>query len=235
MRKINILFLISLMFFLFINSVYAIDKESLWSLLTFADTPDLTLNAQIIAIENPSILEEILFISDNEKDNSIAREQSLILLTGCSLNGKISKESFYNDVFRLLSQASSFIHSSRIENEKKLITTILGNYAFDQIHKTSLLSIPENFSCLLLILDSMSLNGLINNDGTLKSLKSKISNAKELLEKKTPNGKTAAINKIEAAINEAEAQKGNHLTTEAAMMFVTYCQNLIALIKATSF
>lgn len=233
MKKINIFFLISFLSLLFVNSVYSLDKESLWSLLTFADTPELTLNAQKIAIENSSTLEEILFISDNEKDNSIAREQSLILLLGCSLNGRISKESFFNDVFRLLSQAPNFIHSSRIENEKHLIATVLGNYGFDPISKTSLLSIPENFSCLLLTLDSMFSNGLIKNEGISKSLRSKISNAKELFEKK-PNSKAPIINKIQAAVNEAEAQRGKHLTEEACLMFSANCKNLIIQIQNTN-
>ena len=235
MQNLKIFFSVMFLLIFSICTGYSADSETLWRALTFSDTPDSAQEAQQLAYANPNILEEVLFISDSNRDNSVARESSLILLEKCSLKGIITKERYFNNAFRLLAQIDNYVNPQRISSEKKLITTLLANYGFNQFKQIFEINLFDNFSSLLSFLNTMFSNGLIKNNGILNSLKSKISNAKDLLEKKTENVKIPAINKIEAAISEAEAQKGNHLTAEATTMFVTYCQNLITQIKNTSF
>lgn len=206
---------------------HAITKDDLWGALTFSDTQKSIEEARRLALENPNILEEIIFLSDSEKDNSVARFNSIVHLETCSLTGIITKERFFNNIFRLLSQITNYVHPLRLENDKKNIIAIMSNYSGKQDNPLL------NLSTLLSILDSMFSNNLIKNEGIFKSLKSKISNAKDFFEKK-PNLKNPIINKIQAAINEAEAQRGKHLTEEAYLVFSAYCNNVIVQIQNTN-
>jgi len=69
----------------------------------------------------------------------------------------------------------------------------------------------------------------------MNSLLVKLQTAKAAIEKHKAKGIVQAINKIEAAINEANAQKGKHFKEDGCLIFLEYCTNLIAQIKVTVF
>lgn len=202
-------------------------KDLLWSALTFSDTPETIESARNMGISNPILLEEVLFIRDIDKDNVVGRENAYLLLQYCSFHQIISKDKFFNVAFDLLSQIDTIVFPNRVNIEKKKFTTLLSNYGLDFKTGYYIFSIADAFSSLISQLDGMALKGLISNQGVLNSLKVKIESAKQLIEKGNKDSVKAAVNKINAAINEAEAQKGNHITSEAVTIFTTFCQNLI--------
>jgi hypothetical protein len=67
-----------------------------------------------------------------------------------------------------------------------------------------------------------------DNSGILNSLLQKLDNAQKSLNKGQTN---AAINKLNAFINEVQAQSGKHITTEAAALLVADAQWVIAHLK----
>ncbi|MCL4435322.1 MAG: hypothetical protein M1387_01235 [Thaumarchaeota archaeon] len=70
--------------------------------------------------------------------------------------------------------------------------------------------------------------GDINNQGIYKSLQTKADNAVTLFQQGN-NG--AAINKLNALINELEAQKGHHITPTAADMLIMHAEMAITQIS----
>jgi hypothetical protein len=70
--------------------------------------------------------------------------------------------------------------------------------------------------------------GKIDNQGIANSLTQKLENAQKDLDK----GKIdTAINKLQAFINEVQAQSGKHITTEAADLLIADAQWVIAHLK----
>lgn len=202
-------------------------KDLLWSALTFSDTPETIEIARNMGISNPSLLEEVLFIRDIDMDNVVGREKAYLLLQHCSLQQIISKDKFFNVAFSLLSQIDTLVFPNRVNVERKKFTTLLSNYGLDFKTGNYIFSVADAFSSLISQLDGMTLNGLISNHGILNSLKAKIESAKQSIEKGNKDSAKVAINKINAAINEAEAQKGTHITSDAVTIFSAFCQNLI--------
>ncbi|HNW34282.1 MAG TPA: hypothetical protein PKM25_05070 [Candidatus Ozemobacteraceae bacterium] len=222
---------IILFFFLFLvsTSVFGLNKETLWSALTFADTPESNVAARSLGLSNPSILEEVLFIKDTEKDNVVGRESAFLLLQECSLQQIISKEYFLLIAFRFLSQIDKLAFPNIVEKERDKFISMIGAYGKDLQSGNFLFSLQESFSVLVLQIDAMYANALISDYGLLNSLRAKIRNAQKLSEKW--NTSKAAANLLLAAINEAEAQQGKHLTVEAARIFITFCQRIIKQIE----
>jgi 2',3'-cyclic-nucleotide 2'-phosphodiesterase/3'-nucleotidase len=70
--------------------------------------------------------------------------------------------------------------------------------------------------------------GLIDNGGTQNSLLQKLGNAQKDIDKGKRN---TAINKLEAFINEVQAQSGKHITVEAASLLIADAQWVIAHLK----
>ena len=66
--------------------------------------------------------------------------------------------------------------------------------------------------------------GWIDNQGVVNSLDAKLDNAKKQLER---DNKTAAINQLEAFVNEVEAQKDKHLSNEAYALLKFNAEYLI--------
>lgn len=211
------------------SSVFGLTKETLWSALTFADTPESNVAARSLGLSNPAILEEVLFIKDTEKDNVVGRESAFLLLQECSLQQIVSKEYFFLIAFRFLSQIDRLAFPNIAETERDKFASLIGAYGKDLQSGNFLFSLQESFSVLVMQIDAMYSNGLISDDGLLNSLKAKIRNAQKLSEK--GNTSKAAANLLLAAINEAEAQRSKHITVEAARIFIAFCQRIIRQIE----
>ena len=227
-KRVMILILV----FLLPMSLVALDKDTLWSAITFADNPASTQEAMALAVANPDILKELLFISDFEKDNSVGRGNAIVILLSCSINNLISQEQFFSSVFSLLSRIEDYVHPSRLTVEKARISMILGNYGFDPANNKLHLSLADAFSTLITAIESMQEQGLITNYGVARSLKTKIENAKKSYLKKSylkssPGSVRASINQVEAALNELSAQTGKHLSEEASLILNKFCTNIV--------
>ena len=77
----------------------------------------------------------------------------------------------------------------------------------------------------------MKEHDLIKNNGIKNSLAKKYENSLKSLKK---GNKTPAINILEAAKNEINAQSGKSIDTTAASILVRYTDNLIAHINSTN-
>jgi len=224
--------MILILVFLFPMSLIALDKNTLWSAITFADNPVSTQEAMALAVANPDILTEILFISDFEKDNSVARNNAVIILLSCSLNNVISQAQFFNSVFSLLSRVEDYVHPSRLVAEKARISTTLGNYGFDSANNKFYLSLSDAFSSLITVIKSMQEKGLIKSSVLAKSLKTKIENAKKSYLKNSPGSVRASVNQVEAALNELSAQTGKHLSEEASLILNKFGTNIVTALNS---
>jgi hypothetical protein len=76
--------------------------------------------------------------------------------------------------------------------------------------------------------NSFFAEGLIDNGGIQNSLLKKIGNAQKDIDK---GNLDTAINKLEAFINEVQAQSGNHITVEAADLLIADAQWVIDHLK----
>jgi len=210
-----------------------LNRDRLNAIITSADNLTSIQMARSIALQNPQLLEEILFITKNEMDNSIGRTNAFGYLLECSIQGGISKEHFFNLAFKLIKDINNYAFPDQVAYEINVFSTNLSYYGYDPVRKVSQFSISEALQNLLVKIDSMGSSGIVSNIGILNSIKVKITGARTILEKKGEAGKKVAINKISAALNEIEAQKGKHLNEDACYILRTSCSNLIAQIEST--
>ena len=209
------------------STAFAIDAHTLWTKLNFPD-PNFMQTRQL-ALQNPNLLEEIIFYSDMNGDTSGARANSLELLDECADTGRITQAHFFDLTLRLYNQIGSIAHPSRLNSSKNHIKGVLACFGNKPNYPIS-----QQFTGFSTLMNSMSTAGLIRNNGIINSLNQKIDNAKKSLEKKNNNAKKTAINHIEAAINELNAQRGNQITEDAHKILTQYCQNLITKIQKTN-
>ncbi|MEK7801233.1 MAG: hypothetical protein AAB276_02155 [Pseudomonadota bacterium] len=230
MKKTLPLFLIALFLFLSSNVSLAIDKENLRRMFNYPSSNDFPTR-EAAARQNIGLLEEIVFISDMQGDNWCAREGILMVLRHYAEVGAIyTKEKYFDILLRLYNQAAAVAHPKRLENTKNMIKGQLSSFGL--VSSTKPLSF--SFSAFPSLANSMSTAGFIKNQGILNSLNQKISNAKDILDKKGADAKTTAINKVQAAINELDAQRGKHITEDGYQILSGYCKNLITKIQSTN-
>ncbi len=208
-----------------------IDKDMLWSALTFSDTPETNESARQMGIENPELLEEILFIKDLERDNVIARESSYLLLQHCSIRNAITKEKFFDIAYKLLSTLQVTVFPSQIGHERKKLAALLGNYGWDHIAKKNIFPTEEVFQILCLQLDAMQAHGLISEQNVVKILQKKIEEAKIAHAKKDRFSNRLAIDLVSSVIDTTNEQTSQNLNPIANSVITRYCENLIALLS----
>jgi hypothetical protein len=228
MRKLK--FAVLLLFYTIssFSPVYSIDLETLRCKLNYTCTIADITEAKKLAIQNMSLTEQILFLNDtSSRNNGTARCNIIQILRRCAINGTISQSHFFDLILRLYNQITSIALAKTVELEKgdiKGVLTSIGNDA----------PLATNFSTFPVMANSLTTSGFIKNQGILNSLTQKIANAKDILDKKGADAKNTAINKIQAAINELDAQRGKHITEDGYQILSGYCRNLIAKIQATN-
>lgn len=213
-----------------LNPSWAMDRESLRKLMNYPIGNAGLAKMQSAAMQNLNLVEEIIFFSDFTENNETARDNGLSILSGSADVGVYPKERYFNTFLRLYSQAASIVRPSRLERLKRMIIASLAS--FGMVDSSSPFS--SNFSNFPTLVNSMASAGLIKNQGILNSLAQKLSNAKDILDKKGPNAKTTAINKIQAAVNELDAQRGNGVSEDGYQILSGYCKNLISKLQATN-
>jgi len=205
---------------------FAIDRETLWSKLNFPGPLNQFLETKRIAMQNPGLVEEILFRSDMSGDTSCARENAIQILKSCGEKGIISQVHFFDLCLQLYNRIDSVAHPKRVADSKNDISAALANFAGAENF-----SLSQQFSGLVSSLNSLSAAGLVKNQGILNGLSQKISNAQKSAETKSPNGKATAVNQLEATLQELGAQKGKGITEDCHKILSRYCQSLITKIQ----
>lgn len=202
---------------------FAIDRETLWSKLEFpGSSPGGYIETVKIAKQNLGLVEEILFLSDMQRDNGPARFCSLSILRQACEEGLITQEHFFDVCLRLYGQINSIAHPKRLESSKNQIKGQLANFA-EQAH----FPLSQQVSGFSSLSSSLFAANLIKNQGLLTSLNQKIANAQKGLEKKNSAAKSSAVNQVQAAINELNAQRGKGIAEDGYLILSVYCQNLI--------
>lgn len=186
-------------------------------------------------VSQPELAKEILFdqpfvLGDAGKGNAF------MCLKVSSYRGLITQEEFFDVGCKMIANLDLYhINEGGKAQGLQAYSTGLANYGFDITKGGDLQKLLKMFDSLLKILSAMEKNGLISNSGTKNSLAVKIEGAKDAIQKQLEKGKTQAINKIEAAKNEATAQKGKHLAESAFIIFWKGCDNLIWQTNHTQF
>jgi len=228
MQKMKFFVFFTSFSFLFISLSFAIDRETLWTKLNFPSSLAEMREMDRVARQNLGMVEEILFFSDMQRDSSCARDNALQILKECSEKGLITKEHFFEIILRLYGQINTIAHPTRVEDSKNNIKGAMASYG------RANLPLASNFSAFPSLTNSLSSAGFIKNQGILNSLNQKISNAKDILDKRGPDAKNTAIKKVQAAINELSAQRGNGVSEDGYQILSGYCQNLITKIQTTN-
>lgn len=226
-KKTLLVFLVSFSFFLSLPS-FAIDRETLWAKLNFLSSLAEIRETNLAARQNLGLVEEILFFSDMQRHNGPARDNALEILKECSENGQITKEHFFSVVLRLLNQITTIAHPTVLEDSKDHIKGVLTSFGISKF------SLTNQFSAFPSLANSLSSGGFIKNQGILNSLNQKISNAQKSVEQKGVDAKSSAVNQIEAAINELNAQRGQGVTEDCYQILSGYCKNLITKIQKSN-
>jgi len=208
-----------------------VTKEFLLCALESSDDRSSILEAEQLALQNPTLLEEILFITNDEMDNGTARSNAFHYLLICSLKGSITQEHFFDLALKLIKNIDQYAFPDQISGEIAYYRGNLALYGYNPSQKISILSFADNCEAFLRFLDKMRYHNLIDNDGILKSLKVKIENAQSVFEKQKEKGKVPAINMLNSGIQEANGQKEKHLTLDGYYIVVGYFENLIAQIQ----
>lgn len=229
--KRKIILVVFVLFFptILLGQVYSVD--SLRRLIEFSDTPDSHRAAREAAFQNPGLLEQILFIPKEERDNGVARSNAFSYLLGCSTTGVISKEHFFDLAFKLMKDIDQYAFPGQKEIEMAFYRGVVSNYGYDPINNTSFLDVFEMFVACGSSLNQMFRHGLISNSGVLNSLKQKLTSASDSLKKLDSKGKKPALNKLSAALKESQAQRGKHLSEDAYVVFSKNCENLIKIVE----
>ena len=102
----------------------------------------------------------------------------------------------------------------------------LATYPYE-IWQTENYPVPPNLTDLSQLIDSLPDDVL--SDEIKNSLVSKVDNALKSVDKEKD---TAAINVLEAVINQIEAQRGNKISEETADMLIAYANSVIVQIEA---
>lgn len=207
-----------------------VTKERLLQMFRFSDDDKSWDKAAQVALDNPNILMQIIFIPKEERDNFNGRHNALMFLKICSYQNKIPKEQYLDAAFKVLKNIEQYAYPYSMETEKFTIQGEIAHYGLDNPN----IAISENFLTLYSILKTAYANDLIKNQGVINSLNKKLENAQKSLQKNNKNSQKTAINQIEAAINELDAQRGNHITEDAHKILTQYCQNLITKIQNTN-
>lgn len=145
----------------------------------------------------------------------------------------------FDGITTTLKQRLRFQTSDNIDAESKIVILSDNIYffpedpeksdatSFDNIGHADLTVIQPDISLIEMLIDDVDesyQNGWVDNQGIANSLNQKLENAKKQLEK----GKTKqAVNILNAFINEVEAQKDKHLTSEVYVLLKYNAEYLI--------
>ncbi len=233
MKKLNLAVLVLVYAISSLSPVYAIDMETLRSKLNYACTIADIKEADKLAVQNMAMTEQVLFQVDSpHRNNSGARANIIQILKACAETGIITQSHFFDLLLSLYNQIPSITLSTTI-SQPKAVEMGKAHIRGAVVSLGSDAPLASNFSTFPIMANSLTTAGFIKNRGILNSLTQKVSNAKDLLEKKGADAKNTAINKIQAAASELDAQRGKGVSEDGFQILSGYCKNLITKIQNT--
>ena len=157
---------------------------------------------------------------------------AIVLLDRGRINGLISNERFLSIMLNQIKDIQLYVNGRAIESELNHINFLISfmNYSYLP-NQGALCLLDVNYSNAELIITKMKEHDLIKNNGIKNSLAKKYENSLKSLKK---GNKTSAINILEAAKNEINAQSGKGIDPTAANILIRYTDNLIAHINSTN-
>ena len=206
---------------------YAITQEKLIDYLAGAHDIDTCNYATQLAMENLEMLPNILIIPSG---HPIARHNALAILSEARYAKMFSNDRFLSIMLNQIKNIRLYTSDDEVEFELKYIDSLISLMSYIP-WQGSVCSLDENYSNADLIITKMKENDLIKNNGLKNSLAKKYENSLKSLKK---GNKTPAINQLEAAKNEINAQSGKGIDTTAANILIRYTDNLIAHINSTN-
>ncbi len=222
------LFAITLFFLSsFTNISYSITLDNLIDILSSPDDHNSSIYAHEMAMNNLPLLPQVLLVPSG---NPVARQNALGSLMFATRNNILSKESFLSILINQIQNIQIYSSSDYINDELFIISNMISYISYYPENYT-VTSIDENYSNADLIITQMKEHDLIKNNGIKNSLAKKYENSLKSLKK---GNKTPAINQLEAAKNEINAQSGKGIDTTAANILIRYTDNLIAHINSNS-
>ncbi|MBR4329247.1 MAG: hypothetical protein IKP71_05290 [Candidatus Riflebacteria bacterium] len=225
--KNNIILIIFLILSLFTNVCYAFSQEKIIRLLSSADDEQSAKYTLQIGFDNLEMLPNILLLKNC---NPLARDNSIIILTNATYKKLFSKERYMSIMLNQIKNIHLYTAPSEMELDRIFISNVVSYFSY-RLDQGALCSLDENYSNANLIITKMKENDLIKNNGLKNSLAKKYENSLKSLKK---GNKTPAINQLEAAKNEINAQSGKGIDTTAANILIRYTDNLIAHINSTN-
>jgi hypothetical protein len=207
-----------------------VDKDYLWAALTFSDNDKMIETTKKIAGENPKILEEVLFIVDQERDNVIGRENAFLILQQCSVQNELDKDYFFDVAYKLLSKIEKIVFPKRLQQEKLKFASLLGSHGFDYSNGKFRFPLSEAFKVLIIQLNKMHSYGLISNKDILNNLKEKISLAMQM--NKSSAAKKSVISVLRSAVAESKKSGNAYISEEAMIVFSKFCEAIICHLRS---
>lgn len=205
-------------------AVYAIDMETLRNKLNYCSSVEKFKEAEKIARQNISLIDEVIFFSDLTSYNGTARGNAIEILQNCAEDGLISQQRYFDTLLRLLANINNVVNPKRLEMEKGFVKGHVASFGDER-------PAAVQYAGFSPMLNSLLSAGLIKNHGIMNSLSQKVEGAKAALDKGGQNAKDTAVNRIQAAINELDAQRGKHVTEDGYQIISGYCNLLIRRIQ----
>ncbi|KAF1081565.1 MAG: hypothetical protein GQF41_2371 [Candidatus Rifleibacterium amylolyticum] len=205
--------------------------------LAYADEKKSIQMVDDFAVANPQMTKEILLLQNPRYAfQNRAKKNAFNCFKRSSYRGIVTREEFFDIAFTLIANIDMYHSPLHKEEALAWYRGGLAYYGFNpQIKVKTYQDLIALFDNVFGILTSMEKSGLIVNSGLTNSLLVKLRGAKDAIEKHKEKGVNQAINKIEASINEANAQNGKHFKPDGCSVFIKYCSNLIDQIKVTDF
>ncbi len=226
MKKDNII-IVTILLNIFTNVCFGISQDKLKRILASADDEKSAKHTIQTGLDNLEMLPDILLLSNC---NSAVRDNAVIILANATYKNLFAKDRFISIMLNQIKNIHLYSYPSEIEMNKAFINNIVSYFGY-KINKEALYSIDESYSHADLIITQMKEHDLIKNNGIKNSLAKKYENSLKSLKK---GNKTPAINQLEAAKNEINAQSGKGIDTTAANILIRYTDNLIAHINSTN-
>lgn len=195
----------------------------LWRLGTHDKKHRKEFETHVIA--HPELAKEMIFFQRSVLWENAAKAHAYNCLEVSSYKGLISTEEFFDIGCKLMTNYDLYHSPEYKADVLSSYMTAIANYGYPSY------PLLKQVADLISLTNSMLKTGMIKNQGLLNSLTVKISNAKEIIDKKIPNFKDTAVNILQAVVNELNAQRGKGVSEDGYQILSRFCENLIAKIQ----
>lgn len=209
------------------GTCYAITQDDLIACLSGIHSIDTANHSRQLGMENLEMLTDILLIPSG---HPLARHNAMSILNTARYAKLFQNERFLSIMLNQIKNIRLYTSDDEVEFELNYMDSLISFMSYTPWQGATC-SIDENYSNADLIITQMKEHDLIKNNGIKNSLAKKYENSLKSLKK---GNKAPAINQLEAAKNEINAQSGKGIDPTAANILIRYTDNLIAHINSTN-